>query len=216
MHIHADDARGLFQTKLEEAADILEELRQNIEHSHVRCEGNCFMYGGSTRYAPELLPKQINLFASAQMVETVVEIGFNAGHSCLLFLLANPISHIYVFDINLHPYTPPCLATLEKHFPGRITFIPGDSTTTLPKFIEDHPQMTVDLVHVDGSHDRETLISDIENTRKLCSLNTLVILDDDHYPEIKEVIQSYKDLSPVTGALPTTLYTHFLAHWTSV
>ena len=57
---------------------------------------------------PQLFTKQMNLYKSAMEAKNILEIGFNAGHSCLLFLLANPESKITIFDICEHKYAKPC------------------------------------------------------------------------------------------------------------
>src|SRR5436190_24077924 len=54
-------------------------------------EGNCMYRNGTFQRMPSLRSKQVNLVALANRkdVKRILEIGFNAGHSCLLFLLAN-------------------------------------------------------------------------------------------------------------------------------
>ena len=77
-------------------------------------EGNCFYKHNSFGdVAPELLPKQINIYNLSSQATNILEIGFNAGHSCLLMLLSNSTSKITLFDICEHKYTVPCFMYLK-------------------------------------------------------------------------------------------------------
>ena len=209
-----------FEARLHEASPILDGLRKRIIESGERCEGNSFMYGGATlEYTPEFKNKQKNLYACGKHATRILEIGFNAGHSSLLFLLANDTSKLTVFDINIHKYTRPCLEYLQSLFPGRIEFFAGDSMKTVPEYHTAHPDARFDLIHVDGSHEREYVLGDMENVRKMSTLDTIVVLDDDNDATIREINQMYEDkgrIRRVEGVLPTQLCTHLIVQWTSL
>jgi len=52
-------------------------------------------------------------------VRTVCETGFNAGHSTLTYLVANPNVRVYSFDIGGHDYSRDMAIYLRKRFPNR-------------------------------------------------------------------------------------------------
>lgn len=78
------------------------------------------------------LNKRRNFAIFSMAGDSMLEIGFNAGHSCLLAMTMNP-SLIYTgVDIAVHPYTRPCYAYLQSVFPGRMQVHFGDSRDVLP------------------------------------------------------------------------------------
>ena len=109
--------------------------------------------------------------------KTVCEIGFNAGHSTLVWLESNPNVHVYTFDINGHPYTAPMVAYLQKTYPGRLTEHFGDSLTTVPQDSEKL-KGKCDIVIVDGRHDKHYPRQDIVNMKKISHNDSLLIVDD--------------------------------------
>merc|ERR1719515_691716 len=72
-----------------------------------------------------LLTQQYHDMSTAIFVKNICEVGFNAGHSAMLFLLSNPRVKVYSFDLGLHPYTTPATALLSAQFPGRFEFVKG-------------------------------------------------------------------------------------------
>ena len=129
--------------------------------------------------------KRHNLFSLASRAGRILEIGFNAGHSCLLMLLANPESRIQAFDLGSHAYTRPCFEYLSRRFPGRISLECGDSTLTVPAYGRDHPDAKFDLLHIDGGHEEIVLVKDVHNCRWLADpAGHVVVVDDDNLPHI--------------------------------
>jgi predicted O-methyltransferase YrrM len=155
-------------------------------------EGNSFYYHNSLTRFEQLLTKQINLFwAGSQAKRRVLEIGFNAGHSALLFLMAGGEAKEYTFfDLGAHSYIRPCLEYVRKQFSAvEIKYIEGDSTRTLPAFVAENidKKGTYDLVHVDGGHDRDVVLSDIFSAIDLVAPDGLMILDDTNIDYISEI-----------------------------
>lgn len=117
-------------------------------------------------------PAEVQLFfesAKQDWVQTICEIGFNAGHGAMLFLQANPKAVVYSFDLALNEYTEPAAQVLEKRFPGRFNLVAGESSATLPRFAKEHPNLRCDLSVVDGGHDEKTVASDLANLRALAN-----------------------------------------------
>ncbi|MDA9982003.1 hypothetical protein N9H39_04565 [Gammaproteobacteria bacterium] len=82
----------------------IENLDSIVIQSGALLEGDCFYQTMTPVKRSELLPKQRNLFSVARVGDRIMEIGFNAGHSELLFLLANPCSKITCFDLCTHSH----------------------------------------------------------------------------------------------------------------
>ena len=82
-------------------------------------------------------------------MRTVCEIGFNAGHSTLTWLEANPNLVVYTFDINHWKYTEVMVNYLKAKYPGRLNSCFGDSTVTLP-LVSANTDIKCDVAVVDG------------------------------------------------------------------
>ena len=94
-----------YAEKYPEMLIYLEDLKQIIlEHiPETKFEGNSFYHHQSIREYPELYNKQLNLFwCGKQAPARICEIGFNAGHSAMLLLLASSATTFTVFDIGHH------------------------------------------------------------------------------------------------------------------
>ncbi len=108
----------------------------------------------------------------------VLEIGFNAGFSSYAMLEADPAAEVVSFDLGSHPYTKIAKKFVDRNFPGRHTLICGDSTETVPRFAEKHPDVQFGVAFVDGGHEYETAKNDLLNIRPLCTKETFVVIDD--------------------------------------
>ena len=177
-------------------------------------EGNCFWYHNSFEEAEEFSTKQFNIYYLGSISNNIMEIGFNAGHSCLLMLLANPNSNITVFDICMHDYTLPCFEYINKYFPNRIELIKGNSLET----VLDYKIKKFDLIHIDGYHEPNHVRQDIINSRKLSKPNGIVILDDDNLPYLytlhRELIEyNIVEIFNDPNLVQTKIYTHLVCKY---
>ena len=152
-------------------------------------EGNCFFHHKSSKRVPD--NKAINLYSAAKVSKNILEVGFNAGHSSLLFLLANPENTIDCFDICSNKYTKLCFNYLSLTFPGRIRLHEGDSKSTIPKFREANPGKIYDLIHIDGSHELHDANCDFYNTLSMTKKNSLIVFDDISLPQMKYIWDGY-------------------------
>ena len=135
----------------------------------------------------------ISLFSnSLSFVKTVCATGFNAGHSTLLWLLANPSLKVYSFDLNTHPCTAPMAEYMKKRFPDRFTITFGDSTETLPVFRRDNPDVKCDLMIADGGHTVEVASADFENFYQMSNKKNIVFYDN--HPDLYDLRQSWEVL----------------------
>jgi hypothetical protein len=159
-------------------------------------EGNIFMYHLTTDYTNDFFDKQVNLILAAKkQISVALEIGFNAGFSALLMLLANDSIKITCVDICDHSYTKPCFKKLKEMFNDRIDLIPGDSTIVLPTLINNK----YDLIHIDGCHIVGIAESDIQNSLKMCKSGTILIMDDTERKDLMDLWIKYCRLYNLLG-----------------
>ena len=195
---------------------IMNDLHTIIVKANTPLEGNSFYVHQTLDLYDALYTKQINLFWSGKQAKThICEIGFNAGHSTMLMLLGRDNSPVdfTVFDIGHHAYTKPCLDYIKTRFPHiNFEYIEGDSTTTMPIWISEHPaqRAAYDVVHVDGGHSEHCISNDMKNADQLVNVGGLVIIDDTNCGHINK----YVDLYIASGnyievdVLKTTGYPH--------
>lgn len=154
-------------------------------------EGNViYLHPFNAKAAPfhqEYFEKRENLWNLAQTRFDFLEIGFNAGHSALIMLLANPNAQLMCFDLCYHEYVIPCFKILNKYFP-QIKLCYGDSQHNLPAFIKENPNVKFDLIHIDGSHESNIVNSDYESAKKLSTPETVIVFDDATAKPIQELI----------------------------
>jgi predicted O-methyltransferase YrrM len=209
------------QTEVEVISDrsyyfeVFPRLREHLKKIQHLCQQSGSLLEGSsfTRHEtdgqllPELINKQRNLYSLARGVGQILEIGFNAGHSALLFLLANPSTQVTAIDLGAHPYVDLCRDYLTGVFPGRLTLLKGDSRELLARQTEVG---RYDLIHVDGGHQREVVESDVSHAVRL--LPTYLVLDDTQDPVIQEIGDLLLDqlLATECQMAPTYLYQHLV------
>ena len=197
----------IFHYKLQKLDDFMynsgEDLEGNIYHAH-----------GSFQIDARLCPKQANLLALSKIVQEVYEIGFNAGHSCLLWLLGNSLIDITCFDIGSHQYAKRASEHLLEEFPERLKVIWGDSAETFPLYMKNLLIKTqcVRLFHIDGGHGVDSAQQDIDNVLSYAFQGDYLVLDNIQVPHIEAmwkqlIICGYiNDIS--INYLPTTRYIH--------
>lgn len=186
-----------FESKNNDILRHLHELQEIILKVGVVLEGNCFYYHQSLNLFPELLAKQVNLFACGRYATSrICEIGFNAGHSSMLLLLGRENTPIdfTVFDIGHYSYTKPCMEYIKSQFShANFEYIEGDSTVTMPEFISKHNELmgTYDVIHVDGGHTEHCISNDMRNTDLLIRVGGIVIIDDTNDYDINRYVDMY-------------------------
>jgi hypothetical protein len=186
-----EDIFILYNKAMEKNAHILNRLNELMKSCQEHIEGNLFYPDHEWYQFVEIselfAEKRYNLFELATTAANILEIGFNAGHSCFLQLIANPISQIQIFDDNRHSYTKKCFQYLDVMFPGRLNMILGDSTKMLPNFLT---YRRYDLIHIDGGHDEKIFSLDLENCKQLATKNSLILIDDYWIPNIGKTVDS--------------------------
>jgi hypothetical protein len=186
-----------YESHSAEKQRLLNDLKSLIIDSKVNLEGNSFYYHSTINIFPELYAKQLNLYwCGTQAVTKMCEIGFNAGHSSMLMLLGRDKTPLdfTIFDIGHHAYTNPCLNYIKGQFPHiNFEYIEGDSTVTMPKWIDDNNLKLglYDVVHVDGGHSEHCISNDIKNADILVKSGGIVIIDDTNMNHINKYVDLY-------------------------
>lgn len=110
-------------------------------------------------------------------IQSILEIGFNAGHSADTFL-SRSTAHVTSFDLNARECVMRAKEYMDQKYPTRHTLIMGDSTQTIPAYQKDHPEKKFDLIYIDGGHSVEIAYADLMNCKPLAHEKTIVIMDD--------------------------------------
>jgi len=205
-----------YESKNNEKQVYINDIKNIVINSNSSLEGNCFYYNATLNYFPDLYTKQLNLFwCGKQAVENICEIGFNAGHSTMLMLLGRSKTplNFTIFDISSHPYTKPCYEYIKSKFSFvNFEFVEGDSTTTMPKWINNHSDLMYkyDVVHVDGGHYEHCISNDMKNADLLVKKDGLIIIDDTNHPPINNYVSIYLSNGNYIelNLLPTQGYPH--------
>lgn len=182
--------RVVYEEILQANQDKFDHLYQLCKDSGEPVEGNCFtQHLNVDNVLPSLVYKQMNHFSLGRVSNRIMEIGFNAGHSSLLYLLSNPSATLTVFDLCEHAYTRPCFEYLASEFPGRITLHAGDSTQTVPTFHQRHPDVRFDLVHIDGAHFGDIPDKDFRHSLPMAA--DIIVWDDTQITALDELLNGY-------------------------
>lgn len=122
-------------------------------------------------------------------IRTVLEIGFNAGHSAECFFEScKNLERFVSFDLHFFPYTRPAAEYMANRYPGRFSWVEGDSLHTVPLFAKRFPER-FDLIYIDGSHEFENVVGDILNTKPLAHNETVLWMDDYHFYTIYQAVR---------------------------
>lgn len=197
-----------------ECLPIYRELNAIVAQVGEPLEGSLFH---QTRAPLQDLPfadyraKRRNFTAFCGGGEALLEIGFNAGHSALLALLANPSLRYTGVDLGEHRYTQPCFDLLKSRFGDRVELLIGDSRDVLP--VLRRTGRSFDLYHVDGGHGFDVAHSDICNVLDFCKSGGALLVDDTDNP----LIDALCDMLVMQGAMarlhPHRLWSEQIGGW---
>ena len=170
----------------------LKGLNDIVKSVGEKLEGNIFYANNQvdiSTLSPRFLNKRRTLALAAQEFNNVVEIGFNAGHSALLLLTANPCLHLTCIDICSHAYTIPCYEYLHSLFGDRIQLIEGNSLVAMPILASQHK--AYDFYIIDGGHGLDTAASDLHNIIYFSKPGSVILFDDTGFPPIRLLLETY-------------------------
>ena len=157
-------------------------------------EGGTYSYPFKLHAMRNLLGHVLRDRAASKTVE-VCEVGFNAGHSTLLWLMQDPRVRVRAFDLGIHWYSPHVTGFFDAAFDaGRVDVTFGDSQQTLPAFAaafnSTEPPEFCDLIFVDGDHHFDAALADLRNLRAAARPGHHVLLMDD--PDHDEVGRAWR------------------------
>jgi len=167
--------------------DHITKLNELVVSTGERLEGNCLYQHDREfeyhRFNKEFLRK--NLFQLCKAANSIMEIGFNAGHSVALYTHANPNITVRSFDICIHKYTKLCAQYITDKTQYDFKLTAGDSKHTLKSY---DPTSKFDLIHIDGGHGYNAASSDLTECKKFSTKDTLIIVDDAYLSAIAKLI----------------------------
>ncbi len=175
---------------IEETKKIIQStLFPIIKSSNEKIEGNLFTKHHSFDFINDydIKRKNISLICLNPTIKFGLEIGFNAGFSTLLMLISNQKLHMTCIDTGEHSYLRPCYEAIQQLFPDRINLIIGNSKDILPTIYKTD----YDFVHLDGSHSKDIIISDIEESYRILKKGGIFILNDSHIKHKNAIYQDF-------------------------
>jgi|688.fasta_scaffold34957_7 predicted O-methyltransferase YrrM len=171
--------------------ECLKKLSIENKEDHDGLEGNIYTYDGMNT-VERMKDKMINLFYLAkECTNDILEIGFNAGNSSLIFLLANPNVKIHAIDLCCHAYVQPCVDFLNELFNNRVILYRGDSLQIVPE-LDRSLSDTISLYHIDGYHALEGIQGDMKNCYDLAKNGAFLVVDDVHIVDILNEAKKYE------------------------
>jgi hypothetical protein len=162
---------------------LLKELNEAVAQSGEKMEGNLFYLHQQVPENYELFVpfenKRKNLAELSTRVNSIIEIGFNAGHSAALMLTANPNLQLTSVDIGHHSYVTTCSSIIQSYFPNRHKLILKNSSKL------DYHELNSDMVVIDGNHSFSGCFLDLALCIAYCKSGTIVVIDDWDAPSVR-------------------------------
>lgn len=122
----------------------------------------------------------------------ILEIGFNAGHSCLLWLLASDDTRVVGLDVH---YPTESVNYLKENYGDRFLFVHTNSINLSQQEIIDKWKNKFDLIFIDGDHSFDGVVRDLKNSLGLEP--KYIVFDDVRHPDhsyIETIINECSDL----------------------
>ena len=149
-----------------------------------KVEGNyCYKHGTvleeKTEPIKERSWKRQYLREAVKGCKQGLEIGFNAGHSAAIILMANDQMTLNTIDICRYKYTLSTAKFMHKYWKGRFGFYAGSSQAVIKKY----EFLKLDFIHVDGGHGIADFFFDIDFCERSLKPGGKVVIDDAYLPD---------------------------------
>lgn len=116
---------------------------------------------------------------NAGRLQTICEVGFNAGHSAALLLSGDERTVLHEFDEQTMPASAASFSAVSGFFPNRIMMHKGDSKETVPAFVESaQAAAPCDRFFIDGDHNEPGVSTDLANAILATREGGIIIADD--------------------------------------
>ena len=165
---------------------IINDLNTIIKNTGEEIEGNCLYQNTFEFHLDNKESLRYNLYTLCKSKNSILEVGFNGGHSVVLYLYSNPQIKIRSYDICSHRYPEKCANYIKEQNLYNFELIKGDSSKTLKS---NENKEIFDLIHVDGGHTVDLVKSDLINCKKFADKDTIVVFDDSYHSHIKAIIE---------------------------
>lgn len=139
-------------------------------------------HSGQVDLATNYLGEVVNKYN----IKSVLEIGFNAGHSSNTLLNLNNDITVVSFDIGYHYYVPIAKRYIDMTYPNRHQLVLGDSTITVPEYTKTNPDKKFDLIFIDGGHMDDIPQKDLMNCQVFAHKNSILLFDDVKFNNIHD------------------------------
>ena len=117
--------------------------------------------------------------ATSRTLSQVCEIGFNAGHTALLFLEAAPAAHVLSFDLGEWPWAKKQAALLTRAYGvARFKAVFGSSEETVPAYARTRMPAKCDVAFIDGGKTEQLRMADLQNIRQVARPQALLLFDE--------------------------------------
>jgi len=137
---------------------------------------NIYWYGGNEGHTQQIQEETQLLKDKSKNPISILEIGFNGGHSSETFLNSNNKNIVESVDIGYHHYVNFGNYYLKNKYKTRFRLLVGKSSIVLKELIRK--KKMYDLIFIDGSHEYTDVIIDLTLSQELSNKKTLIILDD--------------------------------------
>ena len=188
-----------------------------VKKQNVEIEGNLYTSHHSFIENNNLDDKRHNIYNLLNTISpeptNILEIGFNAGFSCLLMKLIKPDLTITCIDINEHRYVVPCYNKLTEDFNNINLEIGSSHNDILFNLVHacnyslnnnDQTNINYDIIHIDGDHSYNGAIRDLNLCLQLSRPGTIIIFDDTNFKHINNICDKYIALGKVCEYKPST------------
>jgi predicted O-methyltransferase YrrM len=157
-------------------------------------------FGDKWRYAD--IMTTLSAATALSKPKRYMEIGVRRGRSMAIVASKQSDCEIYGFDMWVENYAGmpnPGTDFVQKEMKrvghkGKVTLISGDSHETLPAFFKGNPDITFDLITVDGDHSEAGAAKDIEDVLPYLSIGGMIVFDDICHPAHPELIGVWNKL----------------------
>lgn len=151
------------------------------------------------------------LLSAAEIVAptTYLEIGVRRGRSMAMVAEIAPEARLFGFDMWMADYAgipnpgPDFVRAEMKRLGhrGSLEFSSGDSHVTVPRFFQDNPDLTIDMITVDGDHSHDGALADLRTVIPRLSLGGVLVFDDIAHPEHPYLLDVWRHAITEDGGL---------------